>query len=61
VLHGNQDEAVPVDMSRAYVAAAEAVGDPVTYRELDGVDHMSLIDPRSPAWALVVDEIQRLR
>ncbi len=61
LVHGTKDEAVPVEMSRAYVAAAATAGDPVTYRELEGVDHMSLIDARSPAWAAVVEEIQRLR
>jgi 3-dehydroquinate dehydratase type II len=47
IVHGTEDGAVPVGMSRAYVAAAQAAGDVITYRELDGVDHMSLIDTTS--------------
>lgn len=60
VIHGNQDEEVPVEMSRAYAVAARAAGDIVSLRELDGVDHLSLIDPRSTAWAAVVSELQGL-
>ncbi|MDJ0952836.1 MAG: type II 3-dehydroquinate dehydratase [Acidimicrobiia bacterium] len=50
VVHGTEDDAVPVDMSRAYTAAATAAGDNVVYKELDGVDHMALIDPAETAW-----------
>jgi len=60
IVHGTDDTAVPVEMSRAYAAAAASSGDPVTYRELDAVDHMSLIDPHSPAWACVVDGLDSL-
>lgn len=45
VLHGDEDEQVPVDMSRAH-----ADTDSVTYVELPGVDHHALIDPLSDAW-----------
>jgi acetyl esterase/lipase len=45
VLHGDEDEQVPVDMSRAHAGTAK-----VTYVELPGVDHHALIDPLSDAW-----------
>jgi acetyl esterase/lipase len=45
VLHGDDDEQVPVDMSRAH-----AETDAVSYVELAGVDHHALIDPLSDAW-----------
>ncbi len=53
IIHGTEDDAVPVEMSRAYTAAAAEAGDTVTYRELDGVDHMALIDPAEAAWTEV--------
>jgi acetyl esterase/lipase len=45
VLHGDEDEHVPVDMSRARAGAAT-----VRYVELPGVDHHALIDPLSEAY-----------
>ena len=49
---GRDDQVVPPEQSRAYVAAAERVGAPVT---LDGVpgDHAALIDPTTEAWDTV--------
>lgn len=46
--HGTEDDRVPSDYSRAFAAAAGA-----ELIELQGVGHFELIDPRSPAWALV--------
>ena len=60
IVHGTEDKAVPVDMSRAYVAAARDSGDQVTFHEVVGADHMSLIDPASPTWELVLDELRGL-
>ncbi|MFQ5966730.1 MAG: alpha/beta hydrolase family protein [Acidimicrobiia bacterium] len=51
IVHGDDDRLVPVEMSRRYVKAARAAGDEVTYEELKGGDHMSLIDPGSEAVA----------
>ena len=54
VVHGDRDEAVPVELSRAYVAAARAAGDAVEYAELAGCGHMQHLDPASAAWATVI-------
>ena len=51
ILHGDDDEAVPVDLSRRYAAAAAAAGDDVEYVELAGGDHMAFLDPASVAHA----------
>jgi 3-dehydroquinate dehydratase type II len=61
ILHGTADDAVPVSMSRSYAKAAAAAGDIVTYHELDGVDHISLIDPSHEAWELVVTGLEAIR
>jgi acetyl esterase/lipase len=57
LVHGTQDEAVPLDVSRSYAAAAAAAGQQVTLHELAGADHMALIDPASPAWPAVLAAI----
>lgn len=37
--HGSNDQRVPVDESRSFAAAAEAIGAPVTYVEFEGQGH----------------------
>lgn len=51
VVHGVDDEDVPVAFSRDYVAAARAAGDDVELR-VPSCGHMALIDPTTAAWAL---------
>lgn len=51
LVHGTHDEVVPLSQSRAYARAAKGAGDEVTYLEVGDSTHMSLIDPRSDAWA----------
>lgn len=46
VVHGDQDDRVPVDMSHA-LAGVDLV-------ELRGIEHFGLIDPLSPAWPHVL-------
>ena len=57
LVHGSQDEAVPLEVSRSYTAATAAAGQQVTLHELPGADHMALIDPASPAWQTVLAAI----
>lgn len=54
VIHGDQDELVPVAWAREYAAAAEAAGDVVTYTELPGGGHFDHQEPDSAAWAAAV-------
>jgi acetyl esterase/lipase len=60
LVHGLDDDTVPVDQSRRHAAAARAAGDRVELVELPGVGHMDVIDPASPAWAAVVDHLPGL-
>jgi acetyl esterase/lipase len=53
VVHGDADQAVPVESSRGLRARF----DWLDYRELPGVDHFAVIDPLSTAWPEVVDAI----
>ena len=60
LVHGTEDDAVPVAMSRAYADAARAAGDTVTLHELPGVGHMELIDPNDPAWHVAATALESL-
>jgi acetyl esterase/lipase len=53
LLHGDQDEDVPVQSSRGLKGRF----DWLDYRELAGVDHLALVDPGSDAWPVVRDAI----
>jgi acetyl esterase/lipase len=53
VVHGTADDTVPVAFAEAWDVP---LGD---VRILDGADHMSVIDPATPAWAAVRDWLTR--
>ena len=55
VVHGSDDETVPLKRSRAYFEAARAAGDPVELVEPVPGHHRVHIDPRSEAWRMVAD------
>jgi acetyl esterase/lipase len=55
VLHGDRDDTVSIEISRAYSAAAVAAGDPCELRILSGVGHFDHIDAASETWAIARD------
>ena len=57
VVHGNADELVPIDLSREYVAAASAAGDPAELIEVPFGNHFSLVDPNNRAWGEVTRRV----
>ncbi|MEN8233343.1 MAG: type II 3-dehydroquinate dehydratase [Actinomycetota bacterium] len=61
IVHGDEDDRIPAAISRSYAGRAADEGDTVVYHELEGVGHAELIDPAAPAWAKVVEELDRLR
>jgi acetyl esterase/lipase len=60
LVHGDGDGAVPLSLSRGYVAKAVAAGDRASLVELPGCGHMELIDPASSAWGVTILQIRRL-
>lgn len=52
LVHGTDDDRVPVDYSRTFAAVSGA-----ELLELPGVGHFELIDPRTDAWARVVERL----
>jgi acetyl esterase/lipase len=57
IVHGTEDDYVPVDIARQYVTAARAAGDPATLIELPGMGHFDVIDPLSDAWPAVLEAL----
>jgi hypothetical protein len=47
-------------MTRAYVTAARAAGDRVSYHEPVGADHFTVISPASDAWSATVDALEQV-
>jgi acetyl esterase/lipase len=60
LLHGTNDDVVPLEISRRYQAAAEAKGDDARLIKLPGAGHFELIDPRSREWTVVENAITDL-
>lgn len=50
VLHGADDEVIPVEMSRVLAG--------VEYRELSGMGHFDVIDPRTSAYPAVLEAVR---
>lgn len=50
LIHGTDDERVPVELSRVFTDRARATGPAPALIELPGASHFTLIDPLSPAW-----------
>jgi acetyl esterase/lipase len=60
VLHGTNDDIVPFEISRRYVAAAKKSGDDSKLIEVAGAGHFELIDPQSSAWPVVKEAVLEL-
>ncbi len=60
LLHGTEDEDVPLELSERYEAASIAAGDPATLLTLPGAGHFELVDPQSSEWPSVVTAVSLL-
>jgi acetyl esterase/lipase len=61
VVHGTEDDRVPLEVGRSYAAAAREAGDDVSLVELPGTEHFAVIDPRSAVWSTVLEALRGLR
>ena len=59
LIHGSDDDAVPVEQSRAFVHAARNAGDQAELLEVAGGAHMDHIDPESRSHAALCDWLLR--
>lgn len=60
LIHGTEDDIVPIVVSQEYADRARQLGDTVKLIKLVGGNHFVVIDPASLAWGRTVAEIQRL-
>lgn len=59
MLHGTEDEDVPVQLGREFAERAMAVDQSVDYIEFEG-DHYGLITVGDPAWSLCIQALEKL-
>jgi acetyl esterase/lipase len=59
LLHGTLDDVVPIEISRAFVAARKSDPGGVKLIEIPGADHFDLIDPGSKAWPVVLAAVKQ--
>jgi acetyl esterase/lipase len=57
LVHGLDDDVVPIEQSDHFAAQATRLGDKVTEVRLPGVDHFMLIDPSTQAWVACRDAV----
>ncbi|MFD9888895.1 alpha/beta hydrolase family protein [Amycolatopsis sp. NPDC059027] len=57
LLHGDQDDRVPIEVSERFHRLAIEHGDDVTMNRLAGTDHFALIDPHAPEFQSVLDAV----
>jgi acetyl esterase/lipase len=60
LVHGVDDDTVPVSQSETYVGKAAKLGDRSALVKLEGVGHYELIDPESEAWPMVAKAVLSL-
>jgi acetyl esterase/lipase len=60
VITGTDDDTVPADMSRDYAARKKAAGENVELIEIPKADHFDLIDPRTNAFKILMQSMQKL-
>jgi acetyl esterase/lipase len=60
LVHGTEDDTVPLRVSQEYLQAALEAGDQVQLDELEGVDHFALIDPHTAAWTRTIEALEEV-
>lgn len=60
LVHGTEDDIVPLVLSTSYLTIAQEAGDKVNLVEIPGVEHFKVIDPASEAWPPIVQSMLQL-
>lgn len=60
LLHGTNDDVVPISLSEAFVRARAGDAGEVRLVKLEGTNHFDPIDPESSAWGVVVSSVLEL-
>ncbi len=61
LVHGTADEDVPIAISRTFVEACKRDPEPPSFIEIPNAGHMDLIDPESPAGAMILNLVLKLQ
>lgn len=60
LIHGTDDDIVPISQSEKFFERAEQLGEQPTLVKLNGVGHFELVDPETDAWSEVVKAVMPL-
>jgi acetyl esterase/lipase len=60
VIHGTDDDAVPINLSRSYVRAAQSAGDNVEILEMPGTGHMEFLESTGKAHVALCNWLTRM-
>ena len=60
IVHGVEDDTVPMQMSRDYVERKKAKGEDVVLLEVPNAGHFDLIDPESTAWLRIRESLRKI-
>ncbi len=60
IVHGDADQIVPLELSRAYAADAKMAHDKIELKVLPAIGHFEHLDPKGVAWAPVVPFLDRV-
>jgi len=60
LIHGQDDDTVPIDLARTYFTAASHCGDQVHLHALPSTGHFAVIDPRSAVYPVVESAVRGL-
>lgn len=58
LVHGTEDDQVPIAHARAWLERARAASDDCRLVELEGVDHYDVVDPRAACFADVLSALE---
>ncbi|MBS2535529.1 alpha/beta fold hydrolase [Catenulispora sp. NF23] len=60
LVHGDEDERVPISQSRNFAEAAREAGDQVELAEFAGMAHRAVLDPAHDSWARTLGFLARV-
>ena len=60
LIHGDEDDRVPISQSRNFADAARESGDEVEVAEFPGMGHFEVLDPKHASWGRTIDFLERV-
>ena len=60
LIQGSADDQIPPELPHQWARTSRSLGDTVDVRIIPAANHFDVVDPRSHAWPVVVDEVKTL-